>query len=94
MEYNTTLAWANSVTRSYRALAMLRAIAIGRAEMTCGAEPDLFVDGLACCDQATSHALAHEGLICPARPGLAGHRVPARLTAAGHDLIATAPGAA
>ncbi|GLY43680.1 hypothetical protein Amsp01_097030 [Amycolatopsis sp. NBRC 101858] len=46
-----------------RALAMLRAVGAGRAELTCSCEPDLRVDGLACCDQATSHELVRAGLI-------------------------------
>lgn len=79
---------------SRRALAMLRAIAAGRAEMTCGCEPDLFVDGLACCDQNTAHILAHRALISPTRPGLIGQRVPARLTPRGYKLLADSPEAA
>jgi hypothetical protein len=50
-----------------RALAMLRAVGAGRAELTCSCEPDLRVDGLACCDQATSHELVRAGLIRPVR---------------------------
>ncbi|WP_410671155.1 hypothetical protein [Amycolatopsis sp. cmx-4-68] len=46
-----------------RALAMLRAVGAGRAELTCSCEPDLRVDGLPCCDQATAHDLARAGLI-------------------------------
>lgn len=79
---------------SYRALAMLRAIAAGRAEMICSAEPDLFFDGLACCDQITAHALTRQGLICPVRLGLAGQKVPAQLTAAGCDVASVPPEAA
>ena len=33
-----------------RGIAMLRAVAAGRAKVTRSAEPDLFVDGLPCCD--------------------------------------------
>ncbi|ONF73696.1 hypothetical protein [Amycolatopsis keratiniphila] len=68
---------------SHRELAILRAVASGRAEITCSSEPDLFIDGLPCCDQYTAHVLAHRGLIVPAQPGPIGHRVRARLTAAG-----------
>ncbi|HVV11203.1 hypothetical protein [Amycolatopsis sp.] len=77
-----------------RALAMLRAAAAGRAEMTCSCEPDLFIDGLACCDQVTARLLAHTGLIRPARPGTLGQRVPVRLTAAGHAALQATPEAA
>lgn len=73
--------------RTYRARAILRAVAAGRVEMTCSCEPDLFVDGLACCDQFTAHTLIHVGLIRQLRPGLVGSRVPARLTAAGHVAL-------
>lgn len=74
-----------------RALAMLRAAASGRAEMTCSCEPDLFIDGLACCDQVTARFLAHADLICPARPGAIGQRVPVRLTAAGRTAVTSEP---
>lgn len=74
-----------------RALAILRAAATGRAEMTCSCEPDLFIDGLACCDQATARLLAHAELICPARPGTIGQRVPVRLTAVGRSVLTVEP---
>lgn len=79
---------AERVIYSRRAVAMLRAIAAGRAVMTCSAEPDLFIDGLACCDQFAARELTHLGLVCPGNPGRAGQRVPARLTPAGLGLIA------
>jgi hypothetical protein len=72
-----------------RGIAMLRAVAAGRAKVTCSAEPDLFVDGLPCCDQFTAHALAHEGLVRPARLGLVGQQVQAELTPAGAALLST-----
>jgi hypothetical protein len=68
---------------NHRALAMLRAVVAGRAELTCSREPDLFIDGVPCCDQFTAHGLAHDGLIEPAFTGRIGQRVPATLTAAG-----------
>lgn len=77
-----------------RALAMLRAVAAGRAQLTCSSEPDLFVDGLPCCDQFTAHVLAHEGLIRPSRVAPLGHRVPATLTAAGQMHVSALPAAA
>lgn len=70
-----------------RSLAMLRAIAHGRAEMSLSCEPDLFVDGLPCCDQFAAHQLSHGGLVEPARLGLLGQRVPARLTPAGRTVF-------
>lgn len=51
-------------------------------------EPDLFIDGMPCCDQYTAHAMAHHGGRRPDRPGLAGHRVPATLTHAGAATLA------
>lgn len=79
---------------THRSLAMLKAVAAGRAELTCSSEPDLFVDGLPCCDQSAAHELARAGLIAPVRPGALGQRVPARLTPAGHDVLAAVTGAA
>lgn len=74
-----------------RALSMLRAVAIGRAEMTCSCEPDLYIDGLACCDQMTARFLVRTELICPARPGAIGQRVPVRLTTAGRAVLTLLP---
>lgn len=72
---------------SHRALAMLRAIADGRAEITVSQEPDLFVDGLPCSDQSSAHFLFHAGLVLPSRAGAPGSRVPAVLSEAGQDLV-------
>ncbi len=71
-----------------RGLAMLRAVADGRAELACSCEPDLFIDGLGCCDQYTAHRLARAGLIRPAIPGVIGQRVHAELTVAGRAVLA------
>src|SRR2546423_13450174 len=78
---------------NHRALAMLRAVVEGRAELSCSQEPDLFVDGVPCCDQFTAHVLAHDGLIEPAYTGDVGQRVPATLTAAGLAAITEPPAA-
>lgn len=56
---------------SYRAMAMLRAVAEGRAVMSISCEPDLFIDGMPCCDQMTAHALAHLGYLRAAADGAA-----------------------
>jgi hypothetical protein len=79
---------------THRTRAMLRAVAAGRAEVTCSTEPDLFVDGLPCCDQMAAHALVHAGLVRQGRPGLVGSRVPAILTPAGYAALHTQPDAA
>ncbi|MFG1642775.1 hypothetical protein ACGFMK_21000 [Amycolatopsis sp. NPDC049252] len=76
----------SGVELTHRAMAMLRAVAAGRAEMSCSCEPDLFVDGFACCDQMTAHALAHGGYVRPAADGAVG-RVPAELTEAGRAAL-------
>lgn len=68
--------------------AYLRAVQAGRAEMTCSCEPDLYVDGLGCCDQMTAHQLADAHLIQPARIGGTGQRVPAMLTSSGELALA------
>ena len=79
---------------NFRALAMLRAVDAGRGQLTLSQEPDLFIDGVPCCDQFTAHTLAHDGLIAPAHAGELGQRVPATLTAAGLAAIEPAPAAA
>ncbi|HET6705674.1 hypothetical protein [Amycolatopsis sp.] len=71
-----------------RAVAMLRAVAAGRAHITVSVEPDLYVDGLPCCDQSTAHELAHTGLVAPAHPAPPRTRVRAELTAAGWEVLA------
>lgn len=79
---------------NHRALAMLRAVVAGRAQLSCSREPDLFIDGMPCCDQYTAHTLAHAGLIEPAYRGAIGQRVPAVLTPAGSAAINPSPAAA
>jgi hypothetical protein len=76
-------------TLSRRELAMLRAVAAGRAETICSCEPDLFVDGLACCDQTAAHHLAHAGLVRASTLAELGQRVPAELTGPGRAVLAT-----
>lgn len=71
-----------------RAMAMLRAVGAGRAELTCSCEPDLRVDGLPCCDQATAHELAHAGLIRPAGTAAVGQWARAELTDDGRLALA------
>jgi hypothetical protein len=73
---------------SRREFAMLEAIAAGRGEITGSSEPDLFIDGLACCDQSAAHHLAHENLVHATSPAEAGQRVPAELTTLGHAVLA------
>ncbi|WP_424185323.1 hypothetical protein ACOBQX_25990 [Actinokineospora sp. G85] len=76
-----------------RALAMLRAVAEGRAQLACSREPDLYIDGVPCCDQFTAHLLTHQGLVTPAT-GRFGQLVPATLTPAGTAAVSAAPIAA
>ncbi|WP_020666803.1 hypothetical protein [Amycolatopsis nigrescens] len=73
----------SEIQLNHRERATLRAVALGTAEISCSCEPDLFIDGLACCDQATAHRLAARGLVLPERTGRRGERVPARLSTAG-----------
>jgi hypothetical protein len=77
-----------------RAMAMLRAVGAGRAELTCSCEPDLRVDGLPCCDQATAHELAHAGLIRAASVVAPGQWTRAELTANGRLALDRTPAAA
>ncbi|MPY98210.1 MAG: hypothetical protein GEU97_09465 [Actinophytocola sp.] len=78
---------SESVQLNHRERATLRAVGIGRAEITCSAEPDLFIDGLACCDQGTARRLAHLRLVMPQRDGRPGERVPACLTEAARAML-------
>ncbi len=70
-----------------RDLALLRAVRVGRAELVCGCQPHLLVDGLHVCDSDT-FTLA--GLIAPTIPGQVGMRVLARLTDAGTRALEAA----
>jgi hypothetical protein len=72
---------------NFRTRAILRAVASGRVQMVTSREPDIFVDGLACSDQASAHRLFHADLIRPTRPGRVGERVPAALTRAGESIV-------
>jgi len=74
---------------SRRALSLLRAVLAGHAELVCGCEPHLLVDGLHVCDQDTA-ALTGADLIAPAIPGQVGMRVLAQLTDAGQRALAVA----
>lgn len=86
---------SNDSDLNHRERATLRAVARGGAELTTSCEPDLFVDGLACCDQTTVHTLARRGLIAPACAAGYGRRTPAILTPAGHAALgAESPSAA
>lgn len=87
----TQVVQKQAITR--RALAMLRAVVAGRAQLSCSCEPDLFIDGVSCGDQFTAHALARAGLIQPVCPASTGQRVPAALTPAGFAAL-DAPAAA
>ncbi|RSD07829.1 hypothetical protein [Amycolatopsis eburnea] len=79
---------------SRRAIAMLKAIAAGRAELRCSCEPDLRVDGLPCCDQTTAHDLARAGLVRAVGTPSPGQWAPAELTEAGHVALGGFPAAA
>ncbi|MBB5806259.1 hypothetical protein F4560_006027 [Saccharothrix ecbatanensis] len=73
---------------SGRAKAMLRAVAAGRGELSGGREPDLYVDGLPCCDQMVSHDLVHAGLLRARRVVRLDERADAELTDEGRAAIA------
>ncbi|HVW43440.1 MAG TPA: hypothetical protein VHC18_19035 [Amycolatopsis sp.] len=78
---------SNDPELNHRERATLRAVAIGPAELTLSSEPDLFIDGLAICDQSCARHLANLGLIAAARDGRPGERVPAVLTKAGEAAL-------
>lgn len=79
------------VQLNHRERATLRAVARDSAELTCSCEPDLFIDGLAFCDQNTAHLLVRRGYIAALREGRAGERVPAVLTDAGMAALRVEP---
>lgn len=79
---------------NHRAMSMLRAVVAGRAQISCSSEPDLFIDGVPCCDQYLAHTLAHDGFITPTRQGAVGTLVPATLTDAGLAALTPTPAAA
>jgi hypothetical protein len=74
---------------SHRDRAILRAVADGTAQLVVSSEPDLFLGGRFCSDQLAAHRLAHAGLIAPTARADTGQRVPAALTAAGRELLAS-----
>ncbi|WP_396287165.1 hypothetical protein [Amycolatopsis sp. PS_44_ISF1] len=75
---------------SYRERATLAAVAAGRAQISFSCEPDLFVDGLSCCDQSAIRRLVRLGLVEPATAGPRGQRVAAVLTTAGVGALPAA----
>lgn len=76
---------------SARARAMLRAVAEGRIEISDSCEPDMFVDGLACCDQPLAHSLIHAGLVRPAHASRTPGRRPVALTRRGFEALLQHP---
>lgn len=74
---------------SGRQRALLRAVAAGRCELSCSQVPDMFVDGLCCCDQLSARQLVRAQLVTTG-DGFAGRRVAAALTAAGQAVLAAA----
>jgi hypothetical protein len=77
---------ALSVALSRRDLAVLRAVAAGRCQMSGASGGSLTVDGLCCCDQFVAPRLTSAGLIAAAGP----QPGPARLTASGRALLVEA----
>ena len=77
-----------------RYIAILGAVAAGRCELSGGRAPDVFVDGLCCCDHSAAGLLIGLGLICPAPPALGCHRVRARITELGLATLADDLGSA
>ncbi|MBB5157612.1 hypothetical protein [Saccharopolyspora phatthalungensis] len=70
-----------------RERATLRAVAAGRVQITCSCEPDLYIDGVAFCDQQTARHLVHHGFMRPAEPGRPGDLVAAELTGSGTEQL-------
>jgi len=85
---NATLTVAELAPRH---VAVLRAVAAGRAELTASCEPDLYVDGRCCTDHTVAGLLTRAGLITPKNDpaARAAGRVAARLTEAGRACLRT-----
>ena len=79
---------ATVITVTARQVAMLRAVAAGRAELSCSRVPDLYVDGRPCTDHGASAALAAAGLVTGTGVGRVGERRPARLAPVAVALLA------
>jgi hypothetical protein len=77
-----------------RHVAVLRAVAAGRAELSVSRVPDVYVDGRCCTDHTVAGVLTAAGLIFAPRATAAplGSRVPAQLTDKGAALLAAAGG--
>lgn len=75
-----------SAPLSHRDLAVLRAVAAGRCEMSAASGGSLTVDGLCFCDQFVGPRLAGAGLIAAPGP----QPGPVRLTASGRALLRVA----
>lgn len=93
----SVLSDTRAASLSSRDRAILRAVAAGSAQLTGGAHPVLYVDGLPCCDQFAAYRLVEAGLLVADRSADADHRAPAHLTPAGQaalhvDLTASPPG--
>ena len=73
---------------SHRELAVLRAVSEGHAQLLCGCEPDLAIDG-AWCDHQAAQVLLANHLICSTVKGSVGQLVPATLTQDGRSLLGT-----
>lgn len=73
-----------------RHLAVLRAVAAGRAELTVSQAPDVFVDGQCCTDHTVAGVLTDADLIEAVEVAPLGSRVRARLTDRGAALLTTA----
>lgn len=77
---------APSIPLSRRDVAVLRAVAAGRCQMSGAGGGSLTVDGLCCCDQFVAPRLTSAGLIAAAGP----QPGPARLTPSGRALLEAA----
>ena len=56
--------------------------------MSSSCEPDLFIDGVPCCDQMTAHTLARSGYVRVAADGSTAELTPAGRAAIGLTIAA------
>lgn len=85
---------SSEIPLNHRTIAMLHAVAAGRAELSCSCEPDLRVDGLPCCDQIAAHDLARAGLLLVPAVRAVGQWVSAELSPRGERALRDLPPAA
>lgn len=77
-----------TATLDHRRIAVLKAVLAGRCELSGGSEPDIYVDGLCCCDHSVAGDLLRDGMVRPVLT-VAGRHARAQITERGRTMLAT-----